>query len=117
MNVTVEEHLAQHGGDRAVGLLKRPRHPLDERRRRIVGDEVGRELRADEARRGRLPAEQRDGVLDLGEAVAGDRVAEHRLGAEVVARRVELEETAPDVERLLVGRQRGVLSVRFSPRR
>ena len=76
---------AQHRRDVAVGVHESLRHALDQLRRRIVGDEVDRELPRDEARAGRLRDDQRDGILDFRESPSLDPVAEQHLGAEIVA--------------------------------
>jgi hypothetical protein len=60
-------------------------------RRRIVGDEVARELPRYEAGAGRLIDDKRDGLLDLFEALALDGVAQEGLRPEVVSGRVEFE--------------------------
>src|SRR5207245_8897226 len=79
-----QEHRAQYGGDVAPGPLECSGHGVDQRRWRIVSDEISDQLGADEARSGALPAEERHGLLALREAVADETLIEHGLGPEVV---------------------------------
>ena len=71
------------------------RGTVDERRRRIVGDEPARQLGGDEAGRGRMPREQVEDVFAvLLTAARLDAMAQHDLLAIVVPARIELESAA-----------------------
>src|ERR1700677_1316642 len=90
----------QHGADVAIAAHERLRHPLDQRRGRIVGHEINRQFPRNESGAGGLRDNQADRVLDFAESLAGDRVSEKSLGAEIMASRVEFEGAAANIHSL-----------------
>src|SRR5437763_1417639 len=81
----------QHGFDIAAGLLESRGKPIDEGRRRLVGDKVLRQLEGDMTRGRRAFREQIERGLTFRLAIAGDVLAEKMLVAIVVTRGIEHE--------------------------
>src|SRR6202040_4192329 len=86
------EHRGKRGRDVAIGLAERVRHALDERRGRIVRDEIDGELAADEMCGGSVLGEQVRDFIDLRDPAPMDGRAEQLLVTVVVAIRVEFEQ-------------------------
>ena len=79
------EHRLEHGAQVAVGLGEGRRHPIDQRLRRIVGDEALRELLGNELRRRWMMRQDVDHLQAvLLAAHRGNRVTEDDLFLPVV---------------------------------
>src|ERR1700679_2135849 len=100
----------QHGADVAIAAHERLRHPLDQRRRRIVGHEVNLQFPRNESGAGGLRDDQADRILDFAESLARDRVSEKSLRAEVMPGGVEFEGTAANIQSLHLGLEVGVIA-------
>ena len=83
---------------------------LDQRCGRRIADEIGRELLRDPHCGGRLPAQDVERLVNLGEATALDRVTEKHLVAVVMPCRVELERAFAEQLRLLLRLQFRILA-------
>src|ERR1700719_5155053 len=90
----------ENTGNVAVRANEGLRHVIDQPRRRIVADEIHRDLLCGVPRRRRMTAENIQCFLDFREASTLDDPAQESLVSEIVTGRIELEQAVADEQAL-----------------